>query len=34
MIFMLNGNLPWMKIKIQKIEDAHKILILKKKISQ
>jgi len=34
MLFMLSGSLPWLKIKIQKIADAHKILIMKTKISK
>lgn len=34
MLFMLSGTLPWLKIKIQKIADAHKILIMKTKISK
>lgn len=33
MLFLLNGTLPWMKVKVDKISDAHKVLLMKKKIS-
>jgi len=34
MLFMLTGTLPWLKIKIQKISDAHKIFLIKNKVSK
>ena len=33
MMFLLNGTLPWMKVKVDKISDAHKVLLMKKKVS-
>lgn len=34
LLFLLNGSLPWSKLQIKNISEAHKILILKKKLSK
>lgn len=34
MLFLLNGSLPWSKLQIKNISEAHQILIMKKKLSK
>ncbi len=34
MLFLFNGSLPWSKLQIKNIAEAHQILIMKKKLSK